>query len=173
MQDPTGPELQRMRQVLERAVTRACPPRFADHRPDIVQAALVKILEVCRRGEAETAAGASYLWRVAYGATIDELRRIGRRREVRLDGAGEGEPSLESVPAAADDVARRALGREIQACLERLIEPRRIAATLHLCGFGSEEAARSVGWSVKRVRNLTFRGIGDLRRCLEKKGIRP
>jgi len=170
MADLSEPELQRMRQVLERAVRRSCPARFADHRQDIVQAALLKVVEIHRRGEAAAVVKASYLWQVAFTASVDEIRRIARRKEVSMNAS---DPAVDLQPVAPDDVARRALGGEIRDCLERLIEPRRIAAVLSLSGFGSEEAARAVGWSVKRMRNLIFRGIGDLRRCLELKGVRP
>jgi len=173
MHDPGGPDLERMRAVLERAVARVCPRRYADLRQDLVQAAMLKVLEIHRRGEADAVSKSSYLWQVAYSATVDEIRRIARRREVDMDGPGSSGSAAESLAAPSDDFARRDLGREIQDCLARLDEPRRLAASLHLHGFSAAESARALSWSLSRARNLIFRGIGDLRRCLEEKGIRP
>lgn len=173
MPDEDGIDYDRVRAVLERAVARACPPRLADRRDDIVQAALLKLLEMQRRGEAGAVPGSSYLWQVAHTVTVDELRRLSRRREVGMDGANGADPIVvPSVPASGAETTID-LRRQIRACLAGLNEARRVAATLHLMGFHSEEAARALGWSVKRVRNATFRGLGDLRRCLSRKGIRP
>jgi len=173
MHDPGGLDLERMRAVLERAVARACPRRLADRREDIVQAALLKVIEIHRRGEAEALSKPSYLWQVAYSATVDEIRRIARRKEVSFDAPDSPGAAAESLAALGDDIARRDLGREIHDCLERLDEPRRLAASLHLHGFSAPEAAVALRWTLSRARNLVFRGIGDLRRCLEGKGIHP
>ena len=173
MHDPEEPDLERMRAVIERAVARACPRRFADRRQDIVQAALLKVLEIHRRGEADAASKPSYLWQVAHSATVDEIRRVARRREVPLDPPDSPGSAAATLASPSDDIARRDLGREIQDCLERLDEPRRLAASLHLHGFSAAEAAVALRWSLSRARNLVFRGIGDLRRCLEGKGIHP
>ena len=45
--------------------------------------------------------------------------------------------------------------------------------TLHLHGFSAEQAARSLGYLLKRVQNLTYRGLAELRKCLRTKGAVP
>ena len=65
------------------------------------------------------------------------------------------------------------LGVGIRDCLGGLAEPRRLAVLLHLEGFRAEEASRVLHWDVKRVQNLIYRGLADLRRCLEGKGLVP
>ena len=67
----------------------------------------------------------------------------------------------------------RQLGRATIDCLGGMVEPRRLTVQLRLCGYGLTEAARALGWSRKRVDNLLYRGLADLRRCLEQKGFRP
>jgi DNA-directed RNA polymerase specialized sigma24 family protein len=68
-------------------------------------------------------------------------------------------------------------GREIRrfltVCLERLVRPRRLAVILHLQGESAGDAATLLGWDRKRVYNLTFRGLRDLRRCLAAQGVTP
>lgn len=44
---------------------------------------------------------------------------------------------------------------------------------LHLQGEAPRDAADLLGWPRKRVHNLTFRGLRDLRRCLEGEGVSP
>jgi RNA polymerase sigma-70 factor (ECF subfamily) len=157
---PAGPRdeqaLERTRDQLARAVRRVCPPWLAARADDIVQAALMK---VARRGETGAGLGASYLHKVAFSATVDEIRRLRRLREVALDDATE-----ETAPSAAADPER---------ALRGLSEERRIAVTLHLQGHPVPEAAHVLGWGVKQTDNLVYRGLADLRRCLAAKGLEP
>ena len=173
MADPNEPDYDRIRGVLERAVARVCPRQMAGQREDIVQAAMLRVLEAGRRREQNGIRTTSYLWQVAYTTTIDEIRRSSRRKEVALEEGREEHPAFAVQPGLAVEAERRHLGLEIQDCLARLIEPRRLAAILHLHGFRADESALALGWNVKRVQNLTYRALADLRRCLESKGIRP
>jgi RNA polymerase sigma-70 factor, ECF subfamily len=172
---PAEDETARLRQHLLRAVRRVCPRWLSDHADDIVQCAMVKLLE--RRGEGSGPLPPSYLWKVAYTATVDEIRRRRRRHEVPLD-AGEEESAGMAPPAGpASDPERlqaaREIGRAVRDCLLRVVEARRLAVVLHLQGHSVPEAGRILGWGVKRVENLVYRGLADLRRCLSAKGIAP
>jgi RNA polymerase sigma-70 factor, ECF subfamily len=158
-------DAERLREVLVRAVARVCPPSLAAQREDIVQNALLRVLpEMRRSSEQEPVRTSSYLWKAAYTSMVDEIRRRTRRREVAL------EPEAVERPASKPDPH---LGLEIRDCLGRLVPPRRRAVGLYLFGFEAEESARVLGWRVKQLQNLTYRGLADLRRCLESKGIRP
>jgi len=155
---PQGPDagsLQRIREVLIRAVERHCPPALAAHREDLVQMALVRLLER-PAGEGTAARGASYLWRVAYTVVIDEIRRFRRQqRQAEQLAAGErGAPGPEARSELLD-------------CLGGLQDRRRTAVTLHLQGFRTVEIATALGWTEKQAENLVYRGLADLRECLE------
>jgi RNA polymerase sigma-70 factor (ECF subfamily) len=165
-------ELARIRAVLAAAVAKVCPRRLFHLREDIVQAAMVRVLELRRKPEQPEIRTPSYLWKVAYSAMVDEMRRIERRREVPMDAPGADGLGHEATSGDGDESLRH-LGIEIRDCITRLLEPRRVAVVLHLDGFRAEEAARTLGWGLKRVRNLTYRGLADLRACLERKGLRP
>lgn len=163
-------EATRLREVLVRAVARVCPRHLRNQQDDIVQNALTRVLEIQRKGEQNAVRTSSYLWQAAYTATIDEIRRRSRRKEVALeDTAAEGPPRSTSV----DEEERHRIGLEIRDCLGRLAPPRRHAVGLYLFGFQADESARVLGSNVKRTQNLTYRGLADLRRCLESKGVRP
>ena len=151
----TDTEIARIRQVLIRAVERHCPPALATHREDFVQMALIRLLEH-RPGEGTAARGASYLWRVAYTVVIDEIRRFRRqqRQVEQLAGPEGGAPGPEARS-------------EILDCLDGLMERRRAAVSLHLQGFRTAEVAAALGWTEKQAENLVYRGLADLRICLE------
>lgn len=144
--------------VLVRAVARHCPASLASQAEDLVQMALLRMLEHPPR-EGSGALGASYLWRVAFSVVIDEIRRRQRSEKYQNDARARG-----VAQASGPDV-----GAEIRDCLERLPEPRRVSVTLHLQGFRLAEVASTLGWNEKRVENLIYRGIADLRRCLRGK----
>ena len=157
-------EAQRICAVLRRALQRLCPDELLPEREDLVQAALVKLLEVRERSEQSPPLPASYLWQVAYTTAMDELRRRRRRQNVQEPTVAEPSESPEPRPD---------LRAAIAGCLQALPADRRAAVTLHLHGFSAGQAARSLGFVIKRVQNLTYRGLAELRKCLQAKGAVP
>jgi RNA polymerase sigma-70 factor (ECF subfamily) len=104
---------------------------------------------------------------------VDEMRRGQWRREVSLDSDGSNlEPAVRSGNPEQGVVSGE-IARGIHECLARLVEPRRLAVTLHLQGYSVPEAADVLGWGRKRTENLVYRGLADLRQCLAGKGMTP
>jgi RNA polymerase sigma-70 factor (ECF subfamily) len=153
VEDPAT--IERIRQVLIRAVQRHCPAPLAAHREDLVQMALVRLLERAP-GEETAARGTSYLWRVAYTVVIDEIRRF-RRQQRQAGQLSKDEPGAPGPEARS----------EMLDCLAGLQDRRRTAVTLHLQGFRTAEVAAALGWTEKQAENLVYRGLADLRACLE------
>jgi RNA polymerase sigma-70 factor (ECF subfamily) len=155
---------------LHRAVARVCPQWHSVERDDVVQAAIVRVLELRRRNPEREDLSFAYLRRVAYSAFIDEVRRRQRRGEEPLEP--EGRPAVAAGnPGPERRSASREIGEAIRACLATLIRPRRLAITLHLQGHKVPEIARLLGWAAKRADNLVYRGLADLRECLAGKGV--
>lgn len=163
----------RLRRDLEAAVAALCPRSLADRREDLVQEALLRVTRVLARSKPERELNATYLWRTAYSALVDELRRLRTRGEVDLEEAGPGEALSSPRPGPSAASRGREIRRALAECLKRLIEPRRLAVILHLQGERPRDAAEILGWPRKRVHNLTFRGLRDLRRCLEAQRVTP
>ncbi|MEM1182727.1 MAG: RNA polymerase sigma factor [Acidobacteriota bacterium] len=172
---PDEPEYGEILARLERVMGRVCPPWLADQREDLVQLAALKVMEIHRSRGPETELSLSYFWRVAHSVVIDEVRRARRRREAPL----ESEPGRPQAPSQRPDAdpERRArsgqLATEIWDCLGRLVEPRRLAVTLHLQGLAAAESAARLGFKTKKVYNLVHRGLDDLRHCLRQKELAP
>ena len=173
----TAAEVASLTLALRRAVARACPPELGSLREDLVQAALVRVLEVEARGEENRVRTTSYLWRVAWSAVIDELRRLRRSPTVSLEaamGPTDDRTSADAATPAAGSIpvthTAPGLGLALRDCLSRLVEQRRAAVVLHLHGFTAGEAGRTLGREEKQVQNAVYRGLADLRRCLESKG---
>jgi RNA polymerase sigma-70 factor (ECF subfamily) len=161
---------------LVRAVDRVCPRWMADRADDLVQVALMRVMEIQRKKEGTAEFSAFYLKKAAYSAMIDEIRRLRRRQEVSLEGGSDEEEAVVYDPAAPTPDPERAsagrqVGRAIRDCLGRMVPPRRHAVTLNLQGHSVPEIGRLLGWTAKKAENLVYRGMSDLRGCLGEKGI--
>jgi RNA polymerase sigma-70 factor (ECF subfamily) len=159
--------------VLTRAVRKVCPTWMSDRRDDLIQAAMMKVMAIQQRSEGNRELTSSYLYRVAHSALIDEIRRLRRRREVDLDETASQVESRTSGDDPERSAASSEIGHGIQDCLTTMLQDRRLAVTLHLQGHSVPEAASILGWTAKRTENLVYRGLADLRKCLEGKGLRP
>ena len=175
--DPTGPERRRFADDAERRaylgerVARYTPPWLSDRVEDIVQTAWLRVDAAGRKNERNRDPGPSLLSRVAYCATVDEIRRHRRRREVPVGEEHEMPAAKQINPAQA--AGAREIGRAIQGCLTGLLPNRRLAVTLYLQGHTGPETGSILGWSLKRAENMIFRGLADLRHCLAGKGVTP
>lgn len=159
--------------MLTRAVRKVCPPWMNDRRDDLIQAAMMKVMAIEQRSEGNRELTSSYLYRVAHSALVDEIRRLRRRREVDLDETAAQVESRTSGDDPERSAASREIGHGIQDCLTTMLQDRRLAVTLHLQGHSVPEAASILDWTAKRTENLVYRGLADLRTCLEGKGLRP
>ena len=161
-QSPNSDVWARVRGELVRAVNKHCPSDLTSLREDLVQTALLKVVERgTGRSWEEEHSRASYLRKVAFTLVIDELRRKRRQDAQRVALAA-------SPPAEAEPLD---VGFAIRQCLELLPESRRVTVTLYLQGSRSSETARAMSWKVKRVENLLYRGLEELRQCLSSKGV--
>jgi RNA polymerase sigma-70 factor (ECF subfamily) len=168
-----------LRAAMARAVRRQCPAWLAADADDIAQMALMKVVASHQSGEGKPPPSSFYLHKVAHSALVDEIRRRRRRREVALDDGStngdEGPRAREPVAAGSPegDARLQQLGAAVRDCLQGMKRERRLAVMLYLQEHTVPEAARLLGWVVKRTENLVYRGLADLRQCLLAKGHRP
>lgn len=167
-------DLAELRRRLVEAVVRVCPPWLASQREDITHNALLQLLRAARSGEGNRRYSSTYLLKVAHGATVDEIRRQARWRELLAGEPASVERLAVSAAAGVESHAAAAeLAGAVRACLVRLVRDRQLVVTLYLQGCGVTEIARRLHWDRKRCENLLYRGLADLRHCLGKKGFAP
>jgi RNA polymerase sigma-70 factor (ECF subfamily) len=154
-------------------VAQSCPSWLTADSEDLVQVALLRVVDVLRRREEEAALSAFYLKRAAYSAVVDEIRRRRRRREVPIEDELGAVELPTRTPGPGDQAASRELGEAIRGCLGALLVSRRQAVTLRLQGHSVVDVGRLLGWDAKKAENLIYRGMADLRQCLEDKGHAP
>jgi RNA polymerase sigma-70 factor, ECF subfamily len=155
---------------LRRMLHKLCPSRRGIQVEDLEQEVALRILRSLRSG-LEIENPASFLYRVAATATVDALRRVEARREEPLipgdEEDGDGPEAREPDPEEAARTAE--LGRRLREALAELPDNRRRAVSFHLQGFTTRETADLLGWTEAKARNLTYRGLEDLRRRLRPK----
>lgn len=163
-----------LRGNLLRAVNRVCPPWLASRRDDLVQAAVLRVMDVERKSEGERELNKAYLYRVAHSALIDEIRRHRRRGEVPIEDEVTDQPPPDLGSVSPERTAVSAdIGRAIQECLSEIKRERRLAVTLYLQGHSVPESAAILDWTPKRTENLVYRGLADLRQRLLERGVTP
>ena len=167
---PNG-RLERLQRELKRAVFRTCPVWMRDQAEDIVQLSMIRLLRVIERKGGEENINNTYLKRIAYSVTIDEIRRRKIDREVSMEVVVPPPQQMESGPER--NATSRQIGEAIQGCLQHVRQTRRQAVTLYLQGHSIPEIGVLLGWNEKRSENLVYRGRSDLQSCLKKKGIVP
>jgi RNA polymerase sigma-70 factor (ECF subfamily) len=162
-----------LRSDLVRVVERICPSWLASRRDDLVQAVVMRVMEIQRRTEGTAVLSSFYLRKTAHSVLVDEIRRQRRRQEVPMEGDDDVAEPAAALPDPERQAAGRQAGRAIRACLATLVRPRRLAVVLHLQGHSVPELCALLRWSLKRGENLVYRGMADLRRCLERRGATP
>ncbi len=112
----------------------------------------------------------SYIKKVAYSTTIDELRKMMKQRPsgdaeklIRFF-AGAALPSGQardhSPEAGIEDSEAR---EKILALVDSLSENRKKVLRLYLTGLSIDEICASLNWERPKVRHLFYRGIDDLK----------
>jgi RNA polymerase sigma factor (sigma-70 family) len=180
--EPLDALLERYGDLLRNAIAHVCPKNLGLQFDDIEQEARMRLWRALQ-AETKIENPASYLYKVAWTATLDAVRRVTARREEQLrlledrsaDESASAGPAHE-VPTDQERspetlAERRLLLRRVEASLARLPEDRRRAVGLHLRGFTPPEIAQLLSWSESKARSLAYRGLGDLRERLAAEGI--
>jgi RNA polymerase sigma factor (sigma-70 family) len=155
------------RRLVQRHIDALCPVWLRSEREDLAQVAILKLL----RSDTEIRHRSALFRQVAYSVVVDEIRYRKRRNVVGMS------PSLPEriVNSKAIDPETRAMGTELGlklvACLEGLAPERRRVVTLYLQSHRVPEIAEILGMDRKRVSNLVYRGMADLRAALRAAGV--
>lgn len=172
--DHDHPFYQQLKLDLEKAVAHQCPKWMQAERDDLVQAGMIKVMALQEKSDRGTSFNRTYIYRIAHSAMIDEIRRLRRRNETDIvDEEGQDLPLPDEDASPENQLLSREIGQNISHCLLNMITPRRLAVTLKLQGESAPQAAEILGWSLRKVENLLYRGLADLRQCLMSKGITP
>lgn len=168
--------LDRHRSFIHEVVSRFAPQRLGILQSEIEQETAIRVWRTLRN-EREIRDFRSYVYRVAATATFDSIREVSRRQERQLDAQEftslTVHPSLPGSRAVSpeDEMCSKALVGQITTLVESLPANRSQAVKLHLQGFTSLEIGEICGWSEPKARNLTYRGLDELRGKIRQAGL--
>lgn len=110
----------------------------------------------------------SYIYRCAVRETV---RLLSGERQSDADLNEVGESLTNPGPTPDERLASQDRARIMSEALRTLQPDRRRAAQAYLAGFSVPETMTMYGWSYERARNLSARGMADLRAALRARGI--
>ncbi len=111
---------------------------------------------------------ASYIYRCAVRETV-RLLSVKRKAVHEPDEAAA--LAKDTALSPDDRLASRERAQLLSEAMRTLIPDRRRAAQAYLAGFSVPETMTMYGWSYERARNLSTRGMADLRAALRERGI--
>lgn len=161
---------------IRNVVARLCPRNLGLDRSEIEQTALIRLWRALE-SEREIRNLESYMYRIVGRVTLDAIREVKARREDPVM-TRQLETIMASLPMPGSGTEppetlffRKRLLERIRELIEGLPESRRRAVKLYLMGFTSAETGAFLGWSEPKARNLTYRGLEELRRVLRAAGL--
>jgi RNA polymerase sigma-70 factor (ECF subfamily) len=142
---------------------------------EMIQDVRIRLWKALETSEKISTVTASYAYRTAQTAAVDLIRRRRSRRETPLPVTADGPVATLPVvaPPQLDRMTRQEVSAKLEAALEQLARPRRVAVRMYLAGYPREEIAQLLGWTEAKTRNLLYRGLADLREQLTEWGIGP
>ena len=136
---------------------------------DIEQEVRLKIWKFLKKGK-KVDNLASYIKRMAYSTTIDELRRMMKQRPSRdLENMRTLFKGISRLSWRVSDYSpempldENETKQTIRTLVNTLSEDRKKVFNLYLRGMTIEEISKSLKWDKPRVRHLFYRGIDDLK----------
>lgn len=167
--------LRRYGSYIRGVIARVCPRNLGLQIGEIEQEARIRIWRALK-AERNIQGSTFYLYKIAATATIDAVRQVKARREDPLADEADAEADVVAIQTRRSDspeqiAVRGQVRRKVDEAIAALADNRRLAVGLYLQGFTSLEIAHVLGWSEPKARNLTHRGLKDLRARLREAGI--
>ena len=158
--------IQRYSRLIRSAIGKVAGPISPAEADDIEQNVVIGLWKAMP-GEQTPRHPSSYLYRAAVRETVRALKRRREAMEVEPD---ENRP--DPLPTPDRVLESKELGDAIRSVLDDLSPERRRAVQAHLMGYEVREIMVMQAWPYNKARNLIARGIADLRRGLEGRGVR-
>ncbi len=172
--DSISPELERAITRFHSAVQAASRRHGLDESEidEVIQEVRIRLWRAVNDGEKIQALPASYVYRTAFSAAVDLLRRRRAKREEPLELV-EDRPAIANAASPGHDLEQSELGEQIADAVETLSDARKPVVRMYLAGYERHEIADLLGWTEAQTRNLLYRGLADLRETLVTRGVRP
>jgi RNA polymerase sigma-70 factor (ECF subfamily) len=136
---------------------------------DIEQEVKLKLWKLLRKGK-KVDNLPSYIRKVAYSATVDELRKMRKQVPTRELRSGADRDALQDLLSSKwpsrspqEKLEEKEIRAAVRGQIEGLGEDRKCILLLYLAGMSVEEMSQFCRWDKIKVRHLLYRGIDDLK----------
>lgn len=140
---------------------------------DIEQEVKVKIWKFLKKGK-KVDNFPSYIKRVAYTATIDELRKMRKQNPISEKIIFKNIYSMDRIKEIRNPedtpgslMEEKEIRESLKALIDSLGENRKQVLRLYLVGMSIEEICEFFNWDKTKVRHLLYRGIDDLKEIMK------
>jgi RNA polymerase sigma factor (sigma-70 family) len=169
--------IERFSLLIRSAIRKTCPSIDKSDLDDIEQEVKIAVWKEIRKSEKEIRSLGSYIWRVAYTTTSKVMKRLSEQRRALIDPRDEALEEVEKFKTSQTELPEaqlqnKELAEIIRESVDSLIESRRQVVKLYISGLTADEITKYFGWSDGKARNLLSRGLADLRKGLEERGIK-
>ncbi len=133
---------------------------------DIAQEIRIKIWQILK-DEKKIKNYSSYIKKIVDSTVIDQLRRKRRQegiiRKEKLKRISE-QQGFYTMRGSIEKISSYQMGQAI----DSLMKSRQKVVRLFLLNMTLEEIALALNWSKDKTRNLLYRGLADLKKCLKE-----
>lgn len=145
------------------------PQRKGIDPDDIHQEVKIKIWNVLT-DEKKIENYASYIRKIVNSTVIDHIRRI-RREERILFSEIQRKIAERRGTYKKERIDEKNYKNILRQSVDFLLDSRKKVVKLYLLNMTLEEIAEYFNWSLHKTRNLLYRGLNDLKKILQEKGI--
>lgn len=165
--------INRFAKLIKKVIIDTSPKIDPGDLEDIEQEITIKLWQEFRKSEKKIRRPYSYIWRVAYTTTSRMMQKLSKERALTVPPeTAEQEILYQQQDNPVENMAAKEEWRSLlDHSIDSLPVSRGKVLKLHLMGMNIEEIAACLNWTAHKVRNLLYRGIGDLKKKLVVHGI--
>ncbi len=156
-------------QFIRSHIQRFEPQRKGIDPDDILQEVKIKIWNILT-DEKKIENYASYIKKIVNSTFIDHLRRT-RREELILFSEMQRKIAERRGTYKKERIDEKNYKNILGKSVDSLLDSRKKVVKLYLLNMTLEEISEYFNWSPHKTRNLLYRGLNDLKKILQEKGI--
>ena len=144
--------------------------KYGIDRDDLLQNIYVRIFKIFEKNDKKIRSFKSYISRIVDNAVIDAIKSKRKETEVLkeinqdlVDGQGHSFGKSQSQSDGLKEI--------LLSSLDGLKDAQRYVISMHLSGMDLDEIAALRKWTFGKTKNLYYRGLRDLKKRLERKGV--
>jgi RNA polymerase sigma factor (sigma-70 family) len=144
--------------------------KYRLEKDDLLQEIRLKIWQVYKISHENAQFNKTYIKKVIYSVLIDEINRA--RKEDRVLKSSERRLVQDLAKNESKQTGRETLRAFLLESIGELNKSKQLAIKLRLEGFSIIEIAGLNNWSYRKTCLILYRGIRELKRILQRRGIR-